>query len=163
MKTGKVIGRPFTKGHKFSKGSKPGGNPGSGRPPNWFKQACDDALHKYKLFDLLANIAKGDKEDFLIVEGGKTRKIPARVRDRITAIQELIDRGHGRATQHIDVSSDAALMELLSLVTIAVKQNVPRACPHCKKELGFLQTLAEKFRDLEQRVKDKMADTAERL
>jgi len=136
-----------------------GARQGAGRPPNWFKQACDQALQKYQLFDLLADGARGEKVDYIVGEGGKLRKVPARYRDRVASITELADRAHGRPTQHVDVSSDQALMELLSLVTLAVKQRVPAACPHCKHKMSSLQELAQDFITIQERLMDKAKGT----
>lgn len=146
----------FKPGNKLATG---GARPGSGRPPNWFKQACDQGLQKYQLFDLLIDGARGEKVDFTIGEGGKIKKVPARYRDRVASVVELADRAHGRPTQHVDVSSDQALMELLSLVTLAVKQRVPASCPHCKHKMSSLQELAQDFITIQERLMDKAKGT----
>lgn len=61
-----------------------------GRPPNSIKELCREHVFNDQFIQLLANIAKNTNEQ---------------TRDRIKAIELLMDRGYGKAEQNLDVTT----------------------------------------------------------
>lgn len=138
----------FQKGNPSRKGQK---NPNAGRPKDWFKKRCDDILYDGALFNLLGKIAKGTATADGVDREGKRFKLPPDWAVRVRAIAELADRAHGKPSQHLDVTNDQALMELLSAVSLLIKQKVPHKCRSCKADLGILEILARDFEELSTR------------
>lgn len=62
----------------------------TGRPPNAIKELCREYVFNDQLIEKLAKIATNTKEQ---------------TRDRIRAIEVLMDRGYGKADQSIDVTT----------------------------------------------------------
>lgn len=88
-------------------GGRPGNKGGTGRPPDWLKNKCANLLEKYKLWDWLAEVAKGEFVDrkTVAIENGKTSEIAcaANIKDRLRAMEMLADRGHGKAPIGLEV------------------------------------------------------------
>ncbi len=96
----KSPGRPFVKGDpRINRaGSPPGGMPGAGRPSELHRAQCRALIEKYGLRDWVAKVAKGDNEEvYMAPFGGKVKKIPANVNNRIKAIVYLSEQGFGLA------------------------------------------------------------------
>jgi len=90
----------------FKKGVKNGGpREGSGRPPDWLKAKCQAILKKEKLIEFVGKVAKGDDIDQAINENGECLKIPAGVKERLTAVKMLKEWGHGLTPQAVEVSN----------------------------------------------------------
>jgi hypothetical protein len=97
---------PFKKGKSGNPaGSKPGGNPGSGRTPDWLKAHTRDIIEKDELVERLALIARGDNIDQPL-SNGEVVPIPAPVAEQRKAILDLLDRGYGKPHQSVEVSGD---------------------------------------------------------
>lgn len=80
----------------------------NGRPPNAIKELCREFVFNDQLIQKLATIAKDTDEQ---------------TKDRIRAIEVLLDRGYGKADQSIDVTTHddnrpttEALLQTLTIV-----------------------------------------------
>lgn len=148
-----VPAKPFPKGNQLRKGIP---NPNAGRKKDWYKSQCDRLLYDGALFKLLARIASGQETRKHIIDG-KIAETGPDFGNMIKAIQELRDTAHGRPSQHVDVTNDKALMELLSAVSLLLKQKVPRTCKKCRADLGILEVLAREFEEISTRFQSKDA------
>lgn len=96
----------FPKGHKFSPGGTKG-NAGGGRKPDWLKDQCRSIVKDKKLIKFLGDVASGEPfvEKTSVIEGeNKGITIEkmvhsAEVKDRLRAVEMLLDRGWGKAPQ----------------------------------------------------------------
>lgn len=75
---------PFQIGNKLATG---GRREGSGAPTNWLKEKCRKIISDKKLLEFLGDVASG--EPF----------VGADVKDRLRAVEMLLDRGFGRPPQ----------------------------------------------------------------
>ena len=83
----------FQPGHKFAKGGK---RPGAGRPPNWFREQCRDALERSGLVGRMEEIATGNAKikNVIVVNGKKViQPIRPSFRDQITAFEKIANIG----------------------------------------------------------------------
>jgi hypothetical protein len=90
----------------------PGGaREGAGRPPDWLKTKCRKLVVQKKLIEFLADVATGD---YLFAHHdmfGKEYKAPASPKDRMRAVEMLVDRGYGRPKEHIDLNVNLELAD----------------------------------------------------
>lgn len=78
-------------------------SPGSGRPPDWLKNACREIVDKRELIRFLGAVASGEKVDvFVSRESDTVCRIPAGIKDRLKAIEMLLDRGWGKPAQPLE-------------------------------------------------------------
>ncbi len=86
---------------------KGGAREGSGRKPDWLQQRCKDLVEKNDLLEFLADVAAGkpinrsiagDAGAFIEV------KVSADVKDRLRALEMMLDRGWGRPPQAVSVN-----------------------------------------------------------
>ena len=111
------------------KGGKPGnrgGNKNSGRNPDWLKEKCRNIVEKSKLIDLLTDVADGKEIETSTVydmQGNAigTKKSAAATKDRLRALEMLLDRGWGKPTQ--EVSADEGLKNILTTVIVRASQS----------------------------------------
>lgn len=79
------------------------GHPGAGgRPPDWLKAKCQKIIEKRKLIDWLGDVAEGKNVERHIGIEGDVTLVPARAQDRLRAMEMLMERGWGKASQPID-------------------------------------------------------------
>jgi hypothetical protein len=87
------------------KGGKVGHKGGSGRPPDWLKNTCKKFVKQKRLIAWLASVASGDffHTRVWVDDSGVTHheKEPAAVKDRIRAIELLLERGWGKPAQEV--------------------------------------------------------------
>jgi hypothetical protein len=94
----------FKKGHKFSKG---GARPGSGRPSDWLRDKCQGLISRHKLIEFLAQVASGEYMENVFDGSQKTGLMrSAEAKDRMRAVEMLLDRGFGKAQQSIEHSGN---------------------------------------------------------
>lgn len=79
-----------------------------GRPLDWLKQQCREIVNKRQLIEFLGDVASGVcVHEIEGPTGEKTGfKKTADIKDRLRAVEILLDRGFGRAEQQIDVTYD---------------------------------------------------------
>lgn len=83
---------PFKKGDKFGHG---GARPGSGRPPNWFKERCKELGYTIDTPELWAKVAQGIQIH---------KDLPLKMSDVIEASKLLTEYGEGKAFQPSEVT-----------------------------------------------------------
>lgn len=104
----------FKKGQSGNpKGGPKGGNPGCGRPADWFKKKCLAIVEKDNLLGFLGKVARGENVEQVVTDQGETLPVPASVKDRMRAIEMLLDRGLGRCVTPIEHSGSVSLEQLL--------------------------------------------------
>ena len=86
------------------KGGKVGHKGRTGRPPEWLKAKCSKLIEDKKLIEFLANVAAGEpfvEKISIVTTGAVIEKTihSADVKDRIKAVEMLMDRGFGKPTQ----------------------------------------------------------------
>lgn len=92
------------------------GNPGhdgsnAGRKPDWLKAQCSKIIKDKKLIQFLGNVASGEKitkTDIFDLSGKKVghSESSATPKDRIKAIELLLDRGFGKPVQPVGDKDD---------------------------------------------------------
>ena len=83
----------------------------------WLSSECKKIIDEKKLIHFLADVASGD---FLIeklceTKGGRfeLRPMPAELKDRLRAVEILLDRGYGKALQEIEMQVTESAAEKL--------------------------------------------------
>jgi len=109
---------PFQLGHKLAPGGKFGNKGGTGRPPEWLRSKCQYIVDREQLVEFLGRVASGDDVDQVINQNGECLKVPASVKDRIKAVELLLDRGFGKAAETIKVGFDDKLADRLKAARI---------------------------------------------
>lgn len=89
-------GRPFAKGNKASAGVK---KPNSGRDPDWLKAKCHEIIDRLQLVEFLGKVAGGENVEQVVTDQGEALPVPASVKDRLRAVEMLLDRGYGKVSQ----------------------------------------------------------------
>lgn len=86
---------------------------GAGRKPDWLKLRCQKLIDRHKLLDYLARVAAGkETEQRSTKDGAVTVEVSAH--DRLHALEMLLDRGFGKASQPMMHDVGGTLEELLS-------------------------------------------------
>ncbi len=86
----------FTNGNKAAQGIS---RPNAGRPPDWLKEKCQGIVEKEKLVEFLGDVAKGADIEQVVTENGVTIQIPAPIKERIKAVEILLNRGFGKVDE----------------------------------------------------------------
>lgn len=86
----------------------PGHKGAGGRPPDWLKSKCAKIVEDKKLIEFLGDVAGGEPfvEKTAMVDSGKVFEkivVSADLKDRIKAVEILIERAWGRAPQAVEV------------------------------------------------------------
>ena len=82
-------------------------SPGSGRTPDWLRAKCQALIDKNKLIEFLADVGSGEYMENIFDGSTKTGLMrSADAKDRIRAIEILLDRGFGKATQPLEHSGN---------------------------------------------------------
>lgn len=93
-------------------GAKPargGAREGAGRKPDWLKQKCAGLVDRKKLLEYVANVANGDEvERYFDKVLGRTIEIPCSTKDRLHAVELLLERGYGKPVQGVEVNGNIA-------------------------------------------------------
>ena len=85
------INTMFTKGNKAGGNKKGSKSPGSGKTPDWLKEKCQNIVDKNNLIEFLGKIASSEDQN---------------TKDRMKAIEMLLDRGFGKPQQTMEHSGD---------------------------------------------------------
>lgn len=102
----------FKKGHKLAKG---GAREGAGRPSNWLKAKCTKIIKNKKLIEFLGDVASGKPFIHKVALVAGTKEVfqktidSADVKDRLKALEMLLDRGFGKAAQAISNPDGSAV------------------------------------------------------
>ena len=84
----------FGNGNKAAQGHSKAGI--AGRPSDWLKAKCRRITKKDKLIEFLADVASGKDIEQVVTENGVTIQIPAPIKERIKAVEILLNRGFGK-------------------------------------------------------------------
>jgi hypothetical protein len=93
----------------LNSGAKPapgGARKGAGRKPDWFKAECARILDQHKLLEFMGRVASGQETETHIDAMRNVHEIPAKMSDRIKAVEFLADRAHGKPAQAVEVSGE---------------------------------------------------------
>ena len=83
-----------------------GNKGGTGRPPDAFTAKCKEIVDRYELVEYLADVSSGKEVETVQVDGrGTVCKAPASTKDRLRAVEMLLDRAYGKPTQQIESDS----------------------------------------------------------
>lgn len=105
-------GAPKPEGSGKKKGTK---SPGSGPKPEWLKTKCQKIVEDKELIEFLAAVASGEpfveKCAIMNPDGNKGKvfektRESADVKDRLKAVEMLMDRGWGKPAQAVEVSGE---------------------------------------------------------
>lgn len=81
---------------------------GAGRKPDWLRDQCKKLVDRHQLLEFLANVAAGIETQQVVVKSGPhnsdIEEIPCDTKDRLHAVEMLLDRGYGKAPQSIEMS-----------------------------------------------------------
>ena len=108
----------FKPGNKLAKG---GARVGGGRPANWLKQACEDAMVKKDIVSIRTKIAAGEPITLTYKVGRKSvtvTRTPS-LDDMQRAADWLADRAAGKATTTIDHTGLPAPISIGQLISQA--------------------------------------------
>jgi hypothetical protein len=85
-------------------GAAGGKREGSGRKPDWFREACQKALEDAKGLEFMRDVAAGKEFPQLATGEGEVLELPPPLKDRRAAVEWLADRGYGKAEQTVDMT-----------------------------------------------------------
>lgn len=96
-----------------AKPAKGGRREGSGRKPDWLKEACKKILEQKKLLQYLGRVASGEETEQQVIvvrEGNKAHteveEVRCSTKDRLHAVELLLERGFGKPAQEIQHSGE---------------------------------------------------------
>ena len=92
-----------------------------GRYPDWLKSKCREIIEKKKLVEFLADVASGKNVEVFLDINGNRNYIPAKIKDRITATTELLDRGFGKPIQAVELGVNDEMAALLKEARLRVE------------------------------------------
>lgn len=89
-----------------------GGNNGGGRPVELFRRRCREAFDEADGLGFLVRVMKGEEQDETVAIVGRgadaqTVVVPVKpkLRDRLLAAELIVEHGHGKAPQKIEVEA----------------------------------------------------------
>lgn len=88
---------------------KGGPREGSGRKPEWLSERCAEIVERRKLLEFLADVAEGKPIPKIMTNAQGVDvevMVTADVKDRIKAVELLLDRGFGKSPQSVEVSGE---------------------------------------------------------
>jgi hypothetical protein len=141
-------GRPFVKGDPRinRKGTS---SPGvAGRPSELHRSECRRLVEKHKIREFFADITDGKKVDYYFTLGGKMRKVPANVGNRIKAGLALMEQGHGRKLEVEHNISPKTIEEFGQRLVDIFQRRLPKRCPACRTDLALPPELAAEILQL---------------
>lgn len=92
-------------------GAKPargGKREGSGRKPDWLKTKCADLVDRNKLLEFVASVANGKETEVHYDKLGNAFDAACSIKDRLHAVELLLERGYGKPVQGIEHSGQVA-------------------------------------------------------
>lgn len=81
------------------------GNKNSGRHASEVSLRCQGIIEKWKLFDVLAKIARAEIEEEYVTKDGVVVSGATKNSDRIAAIKQLAAYAYGQPAQAVDLTS----------------------------------------------------------
>lgn len=75
----------------------------AGRKPDWFKAECARIMDKHKLLEFMGRVAAGEETELHFDAMRNVHEIPAKMSDRIKAVEFLADRAHGKPAQAVEL------------------------------------------------------------
>lgn len=93
--------------------TKGGKRKGAGRPHDWLKEKCQEAIDKNKLIDFLTRVATGEETESHVTKDGDVVDIPMGGMVRLKATEMLMDRGFGKPQQEVAVSAPSGRFILI--------------------------------------------------
>lgn len=81
---------------------------GAGRKPDWLKTKCAGLVDRNKLLEFVARVASGEETQTVVIKSGpqnsSTEEIPCDTKDRLHAVEMLLERGYGKPAQALEMS-----------------------------------------------------------
>lgn len=88
----------------------PGHKGAGGRPPDWLKAKCTKIIDKKKLIEFLGDVASGESVETVYRYDHNAQRVkeicPASIKDRIRAVEILLERGYGKVEQPLSLPVD---------------------------------------------------------
>lgn len=141
MQAKRVIGRPFVKGDPRI--DRRGGSRGGGRYREIHREQCRQLVEKLKIREFFGDVTSGRAVDFSMTMGGKVVKVPASLRNRLFAGLQLIEQGHGKASQDVVHSFSPEVIEAFERgLSALLQKHVPKVCAACGSHLKMSPELA---------------------
>lgn len=98
----------------------------AGRPPDWLKEKCKSLIDKNNLLEFVSRVANGEERQTVVVKNGPnesfTEEIPCDTKDRLRAVEMLLDRGFGKPAQALEVGGADGGPLTIQVVQYAVKK-----------------------------------------
>jgi len=131
------VSNPRGNPQNFRRDGSPGHRGAGGRPPDWLKKKCCSLVEKKKLIEFLAAVAAGDPfiEKTRISGSGDIENVrgSADVKDRLRAVEMLLDRGWGKSVQVMDTPEGVDLARMLLIRSV---ESVPSGGLHVERPGG---------------------------
>lgn len=111
----------FKPGHNG--GAKGGPRPNSGRPPEWLRAKCQGIVEDKELIAFLGKVADGGDAEQVVTDKGEAIPVPAAIKERLRAIEMLLDRGWGRSMQPMEVKDTTENPKVTDILSKAVEED----------------------------------------
>lgn len=87
----------------------PGGKrKNAGRTPEWLAAKCAKIVDRKKLVEFLAKVASGEDMEQVVTDKGEILRVPASIKDRIKAVEILLNRGFGKDVHPLEHHDESA-------------------------------------------------------
>lgn len=110
----------------------PGGTGAGGRPVEHFRRRCREAFEEADGLGFLVRVMKGEETDDVVSVIGRgadaqTVVVPVKpkLRDRLLAAELIVEHGHGKAPQKLEVE-DGRAVETGEVVMARILERLPR-------------------------------------
>jgi hypothetical protein len=133
--------KPFA-GRGDPRNGKGGAREGAGRPSELHRAECRRLVEEHGIRQLFVDVPKGKRVDFYVTLGGKFKKVPASISNRLRAGQVLIEQGHGTKVEHEHTFSPETVKLFEQRLITIFQRHLPKMCPHCKTDLAMPPELA---------------------
>jgi protease II len=90
---------------------------GSGRKPDWLKTKCADLVDRNKLLEFVASVANGDETETHYDKEGNAYEGAATIKDRLHAVEMLLERGYGKPAQSVELSGAGGVPLVIEYVS----------------------------------------------
>lgn len=96
----------------------PGGRrDNSGRKPDWLKEKCRKLVSEKNLVGFLAKVASGENFEQVINSEGDILPLPAPLKERLKAVEILLDRGFGKVPQALEHTGEITQRRIVCIKT----------------------------------------------
>lgn len=93
----------------------------AGRPPDWLKEKCQNAVDKNKLIDFLTRVATGEETEQHVTKDGEVVDIAMGGMVRLRAAEMLLDRGFGKPMQAVELGAQGGGPLQIQIVNYGAK------------------------------------------